>query len=344
MQLRQRLDDILLDGVGKSVWGGLSKIKEGVSRSIRYLDEKLKEIGNKTYEKLRETKNKISEYMPIIKDSAIASLPYTTKVLILAGSSMKNTSRGLAGRAVGYLLIGAGAATLGLFVLSGIHGLPSPNNENIQYVGSPDGYQGFVPKGVINYEGQTNPRGDLILNDGRVLNNAVWHGKYSDTIIENNNQIVKLNNYFVGKINPVNNQPFEYLQDVYVIKGQVPIKEITINGQIHYVIDANKIHEANVAGFYTYKEWVDDFVAAMNTPGTTAARLPGDSPVFKWTNTIGIVAYQTKVYQQYYPYLSGGAVLIQPNGTIIPYGIFGPIIGVNLSNFGLPKQLYNPSS
>jgi hypothetical protein len=194
---------------------------------------------------------------------------------------------------VRYVLIPIVIAAFALLVLFGIHGLPSPNNENIQYVGSPDGYQGFVPKGVINYEGHTDPKGDLILDNGKVLNNAVWHGKYSDTIIQNHNEIVELNNYFVGKIDPVNNQPYVPLQDVYVIKGQVPIKEVTINGQTYYVIDANKINEANVAGFYTYKEWVDDFVAAMNTPGTTAAVLPGNSPVFKWTNTIGTVAYQT---------------------------------------------------
>jgi hypothetical protein len=219
-----------------------------------------------------------------------------------------------------YALIPIVIAAFALLVLFGIHGLPSPNNKNIQYVGSPDGYQGFVPKGVINYEGHTDPRGDLILDNGKVLHNAVWHGKYSDTIVQNHNEIVELNNYFVGKIDPVNNQRYVPLQDVYVIKGQVPIKEITINGQTYYVIDANKINEANVAGFYTYKEWVDDFVAAMNTPGTYAAGLPGNSPVFKWTNTIGTVAYQTMLYQPYYPYLNGGAVLVLPNKTIIPYG------------------------
>jgi hypothetical protein len=207
---------------------------------------------------------------------------------------------------VRYVLIPIVIAAFALLVLFGIHGLPSPNNENIQYVGSPDGYQGFVPKGVINYEGHTNPRGDLILDNGKVLNNAVWHGKYSDTIIQNHNEIVELNNYFVGKIDPVNNQPYVPLQDVYVIKGQVPIMQVTINGQTYYVIDANKINEANIAGFYTYREWVNNFVAAMNTPGTYAAELPGNSPVFKWTNTIGTVAYQTMVYGQYGPFAGGG--------------------------------------
>ena len=231
---------------------------------------------------------------------------------------------------VRYALIPIVIAVFALLALFTIRG-PS---ENIQYVGSPDGYQGFVPKGVINYEGHTNPKGDLILDDGRVLNNAIWHGKYSDTIIENNNQIVKLNNQLNGN-----------MQDFYIIKGRVPIKEITINGQTHYVIYADKISDANIAGFYTYKEWVDDFVAAMNTPGTYAAVLPGDSPVFKWQNLTGTVAYQTKIYGQYVRGFFGGPALVQPNGSIIPYGINANIpIGTYLLNFINPKQLYNPSS
>jgi len=149
------------------------------------------------------------------------------------------------------------------------------HQEPTHYAGTPNGYQGFIPHGVIDHNGRKNPTGHLILDNRTTLHNTIWHGQYSDTIIENHNQIVKLNSDFVGKINPVNKQPYVPLQDVYVIKGQVPIKEVIINGQIYYVIDANKIHEANIAGFYTYREWVDDFVVAMNTPGTTAARLPG---------------------------------------------------------------------
>jgi hypothetical protein len=238
-----------------------------------------------------------------------------------------------------YVLIPIVIAAFTLLTLFTIQGPP----ENIQYIGSPDGYQGFVPKGVINYEGHTNPKGDLILDDGKVLNNAVWHGKYSDTIVQNHNQIVKLNNDFVGKINPVNNQPYVPLQDVYVIKGQVPIKEITINGQIHYVIEANKINPANIAGFYTYREWVDDFVAAMNTPGTTAAVLPGNSPVFKWQNITGTVAYQTMEYGKYGPF-DGRVVLVLPNKTIIPYGTTFNPPGLSLSNYIRVQQIYNPPS
>ncbi len=240
---------------------------------------------------------------------------------------------------VRYVLIPIVIAAFALLALFTIRG-PS---ENIQYVGSPNGYQGFVPKGVINYEGHTNPRGDLILDDGKVLNNAIWHGKYSDTIAQDYNKIIQLNNYFVGKDNPLNNQKYVYLEPVIVIKGQVPIKEITINGQTYYVIDANNINPANIAGFYTYKEWVDDFVAAMNTPGTYAAGLPGNSPVFKWQNLTGTVAYQTIEYGSYGPF-AGGYVLILPNKTIIPYGAFGNIAGPSFNNYIFVGKLYNPPS
>jgi hypothetical protein len=152
-----------------------------------------------------------------------------------------------------------------------------------------------------------------------------------------------LNNDFVGKIDPVNNQPYVPLQDFYVIKGQVPIMQVTINGQTYYVIDANKINEANIAGFYTYDKWVNNFVAAINTPGTTAAVVPGDSPVFKWQNLTGTVAYQTMLYGHYGPF-DGRVVLVLPNKTIIPYGTTLNPSGPSLDNYILVSKLYNPSS
>jgi len=231
-------------------------------------------------------------------------------------------------------------AAIALLALFTIH-RPS---ENIQYIGSPDKYQGFVPRDVINYEGHTDPKGDLMLDNGTVIHNAIWHGKYSDTIIENHNYIVKLNNDFVGKINPVNNQPYVPLQDLYVIKGQVPVQQVTINGQTYYVIDANKINEANIAGFYTYKGWVNNFVAAINTPGTYAAGLPGNSPVFKWTNTTGTLPYQIILYNQNSQNFAGGGLLVLPNRTIIPYGVAINPSGMAFSNFTAPLQIYNPSS
>ena len=53
-----------LDSILFKIGDNFREIKDGVKRSIKYLDDRLKEIGDKTYEKLRETKNKISEYMP----------------------------------------------------------------------------------------------------------------------------------------------------------------------------------------------------------------------------------------------------------------------------------------
>ena len=152
-----------------------------------------------------------------------------------------------------------------------------------------------------------------------------------------------MNSQFVGQTDPVNNQPYVLLQDFYVIKGQVPIEQTTINGQTYYVIEAEKINPANIAGFYTYDKWVSNFVAAINTPGTTAAVLPGNSPVFQWTNTPGTVAYQTMVYEQYSPsFSSGGVVLVLPN-KIIPYGITYSPSGSAIS-FDSPSQVYSSSS
>ena len=81
----------------------------------------------------------------------------------------------------------------------------------------------------------------------------------------------------------------------------------------------------------------------MNTPGTTAAVLPGDSPVFKWTNTIGTVAYQTMIYGRYGPF-DGRVVLVLPNKTIIPYGTTLNPSGPSLNNYIFVRQTYNPSS
>jgi hypothetical protein len=155
--------------------------------------------------------------------------------------------------------------------------------------------------------------------------------------------MVQLNSQWVGRTDPVNHQQYVPLQDLYAIKGQVPVQQVTINGQTYYVIEADKINPANIAGFYTCQGWVTNFVAAINTPGTYAAVLPGNSPVFQWTNTTGTVAYQTTVYQDYIRGFVGRYVLVQPNGTIIPYGSGTPS-GIAIDNYSSPQQLYNPSS
>jgi hypothetical protein len=125
----------------------------------------------------------------------------------------------------------------------------------------------------------------------------------------------------------------------------VPIEQATINGQTYYVIEANKINLANIGGFFTYDKWVSNLVAAMNTPGTIPAGLPGNSPVFQWANTTGTVAYQTMFYQRYSSIdIAGGYVLVLPNKTIIPYGVNNDVFSAALSNFYSPNQTYNPPS
>jgi len=212
----------------------------------------------------------------------------------------------------------------------------------VRYLGSPSGYEAFVPNGqTINYSGQTDPVGDLILSNGTTLHDVIWNGQYASTIINNHNQIVQLNGQFVGQTDPVNNQPYVPLQDLYVIKGQVPVEQATINGQTYYVIEADKINPADIAGFYTYDKWVPNFIAAMNTPGITAARIPGNSPVYDWANVTGTLVYETHLYQ-HYAQLSGGLTLVLSNRTIIPYGItFSP--SGSAIPFVVPSQVYNPS-
>ena len=233
---------------------------------------------------------------------------------------------------IGIVVIAAVAATLTL--------LPPTHRASMQYVGSPNGYEAFVPNGqTINYNGHMDPTGDLILNNGTTIrNDVIWDGQYANTIIQDHEQIVQLNSQFVGQTDPVNNQPYVPLQDFYVIKGQVPVEQVTINGQTYYIIEASSINSGNIAGFYTYQGWVPNFVAAINTPGTYAAGLPGNSPVFQWTNTTGTVAYQTMLYQHYIRDAAGGYILVQSNETMIPYGINIDIFGASFNNY------INPSS
>jgi len=222
---------------------------------------------------------------------------------------------------------------------------PTQHQAPVQYVASPSGYEAFVPSGTISYKGHTDPTGDLILNNGTTIHNAVWNGQYSSTIIQNHDQIDQLNSQFVGQTDPVNNQPYVPLQDFYVIKGQVPVQQVTINGQPYTVIEANSINPANIAGFYTYDKQVPNFEVAINMPGTTAAGIPGNSPVYDWANVTGTLVYETHLYQDYIRGFFGGPVLVQPNGTIIPYGINTNMpVSAYFSNFVAPSQVYNPSS
>jgi len=247
----------------------------------------------------------------------------------------------LGGFVVRYVIIGIVA--IAAVVAATLTLLPPTHRASMQYVGSPSGYEAFVPSGTISYK-ETDPEGDLILPNGTTLTNVIWNGQYASTIIQNHNQIVQLNNQFVGQTDPVNNQPYVNLQDFYVVKGQVPVQQVTINGQPYTVIEADKINPANIAGFYTYDKWVPNFEVAMNMPGTYAAVLPGNSPVFQWTNATGTVAYQTIKYEQYGLNGAGRHVLVLPNETIIPYGAFDNIAGPSLNNYIVVQQVYNSSS
>jgi hypothetical protein len=232
---------------------------------------------------------------------------------------------------VGVVALAVAAIAL-ILILHTAHQAP------VQYVGSPNGFNGFVPSGqTVSYKGSQDPVGDLILSNGTKLPNVIWNGQYAGTIIQNHNQIVQLNSQFVGQTDPVNNQPYVPLQDFYVIKGQVPVQQATLNGQTYYVIEANKINPADIAGFYTYQGWVPNFVVAMNAQGTYAAGLPGNSPVFQWENLTGTLAYQTSLYNLIRGFF-GGYILVQSNGTIIPYGINTNIFGASFNSY------INPSS
>jgi len=257
-----------------------------------------------------------------------------------AAQASSSAQRG--GKARLYAAIGAVVTVIVILAALYAGGLLRPQ-ASVRYLGSPSGYEAFVPNGqTVNYDGQTDPVGDLILNNGTTLHDVIWDGQYASTIINNHNQIVQLNSQFVGQTDPVNNQPYVPLQDFYVIKGQVPVEQATINGQRYYVIEANKINPANIAGFYTYDKWVSNFVAAMNMPGTTAASVVGNSPVYDWANITGTLVYQTQLYGQYGPF-PGRYVLVLSNGTIIPYGVNTYIEGSSFNKYIL-TPVYNPSS
>jgi len=334
MQKPRGLDGIL-GKIGDNVKGSFEKVKNKIEEFPEYLDEKL-----------RETKNKISEYKPIIVGSAITASPFYVKAPILTLLQIKNLNlyKGTKGKLLGYGLIGVGIAAAGLGIMLGLDAIHSLPSNHVEYLGSQNGYEAFVPQNTINYNGHTDPVGDLILNNGNTIHDVVWNGQYSNTIIQDHNQIDALNKQFVGQNDPVNNQPYVLLKPLYVIKGPAPVEQVTINGQTYYIIDANKINPADIAGFYTYQGWVNNFVTAMNTPGTYAAGLPGNSPVFQWTNITGTVVYQTQLYEGHGIGGGSGDLLIEPNGIIISYGVIPSPSGSALFNFISPQQSYNPSS
>jgi len=80
---------------------------------------------------------------------------------------------------IGVVVVVVVVAAVLVLVLPTLHRVP------VQYVGSPSGYEAFVPSGqTINYNGHTDPTGTLILSDGNTIQNVVWDGQYASTIIK----------------------------------------------------------------------------------------------------------------------------------------------------------------
>jgi len=233
-----QLFDDLLDKIENNLKSNFRKIKE----YPRHLDERLK------------------EYAPIIVGATIAALPLYAKAPILTVLQIKNLYKGTGGKVLEYGLMMIGFSTLALFTLLGIHGLMYPNNGHLQYLGSSDGYQGFVPDGVISYKGHIDPKGELVLDNGTTLNHVIWNGQDVNKIIKNYDAIEQLDK-----------QKHVNLQNVYIIKGEVPTKEVKINGQIYYVIDADRINKRNIIGYITNSPY--QFLAIINILRTISSIL-----------------------------------------------------------------------
>ena len=106
-----------------------------------------------------------------------------------AAQAASSAQRG--GKAKLYAVVGAVVIVLLAALYAG--GLLRPQAP-VRYLGSPSGYEGFVPNGqTVNYSGQTDPVGDLILSNGTTVHDVIWNGQYASTIINNHNQIAQLN-------------------------------------------------------------------------------------------------------------------------------------------------------
>jgi hypothetical protein len=237
MQLFDDLDSIL-DKIENNLKSNFRKIEE----FPKYLDKRLE------------------EYAPIIVGAAISASPLYAKAPILTGLQIKNLYKGTGGKVLEYGLMMIGFSTLALFTLLGIHGLMYPNNGHLQYLGSPHGYQGFIPDGIISYKGHIDPKGELVLDNGITLNHVIWNGQDVNKIIKNYDAIEQLDK-----------QKHANLQNVYIIKGEVPTKEVKINGQIYYVIDANRINKRNIIGYITNSPY--QFLAIINILRTISSIL-----------------------------------------------------------------------
>jgi len=232
------------------------------------------------------------------------------------------------------VVIAAVVAAALVLILHTAHQVP------VQYVGSPNGYEAFVPSGTISFNGQTYPVGDLILPNGTTIHNVILKGPEDNIIIQDHNQVMQLDAQYAGQIDTLNGQQFlKNIVDVYAINGLAQIKQVEVNGQLYYEI--YNIPQSKIAGFLTYNPY--QFEAAINTPGTYTAVLPGNSPVASYPNAIGTFVYQTTLYSQYGPF-AGRAVFVFPNGTIFPYGVITNIAGSSFNNYIFVQHTYTPSS
>jgi len=112
------------------------------------------------------------------------------------------------------------------------------------------------------------------------------------------------------------------LQDVYVIKGSVPVKEVKTEEQRYYVIISGDNKKFGfITTFITYSGWVKDFIIAMNTSKAIPVFLPENPSIYDGRDLVGRVAYQIRLYAHHYRSIVGGLALMLPNGDIIPYGI-----------------------
>jgi hypothetical protein len=197
------------------------------------------------------------------------------------------------------------------------------------------GYSGFIPysmKKIKKDKGYDNRHnvlvGELVLCDKTTIRPVRWRGQYVRRMSETYTEIEQLNHHFDGKYQ---------LQAFFVIKGSIPIKKETRRKKEYYVIEGYEKDFKYVAKFFTYPEWVKEFIMAMNNPETEVVRLSSDSSVYRGRDLVGRIARQIRQYAQYGPFI-GGLALITPGGDVIPYGVSNPSSPI-FSTFTSPEEV-----
>jgi len=101
---------------------------------------------------------------------------------------------------IGIVVVVTVVAAALVLILHTTHQMP------VQYVGSPSGFEAFVPSGTISFNGQTYPVGDLILPNGTTIHNVILKGPEDNIIIQDHNQVMQLNNQYAGQTDTLNGQ------------------------------------------------------------------------------------------------------------------------------------------